>query len=296
MVIKRTPGEKAFDWFNVVLIFVLSFIFLYPMYYALCASFSTPLQLMRTSGFIFTPQGFTTDGYKVILHNPNIRTGYLNTLFIIVVGTSVNMLLTIMGAYVLSRRNLYFKKAMNLLLVFTMYFGGGMIPTYLVVKGVGLLNSRWALILPGAIGTWNLIVMKTSFQRVPASLEESARLDGANDWVVLFRIIVPVAKATIAVMVLFYVVGHWNAWFGASIYLRDRTKYPLQLVVREIVINQQQQDVSELGGADEATGSMLLQEIIRYCAIIVSTVPILCIYPFVQRYFVTGIMMGSIKE
>ncbi len=295
MVGKRTLGEKSFDVFNVILIAALTLIFLYPMYYTLCASFSTPIEVVKNRGLYWKPLGFSLDGYKVVLNNPNILSGYKNTLFILVVGTVVNMVLTIIGAYVLSRRNLYFKKFVTILIVFTMYFGGGLIPTYIVVKGVGLYDSHWALILPGAISTWNLIVMKTAFQRIPPSLDESAMLDGANDFVILFRIILPVAKATIAVIVLFYAVSHWNAWFGASIYLRQRSKYPLQLIMREILIDN---SLSNTSGAVDANVSeaFLLEEVIRYCTIIVSTVPILCLYPFLQKYFVSGVMMGSIKE
>lgn len=295
MIEKRTVGEKSFDVFNVLFIALLSVVFLYPMYYALCASFSNPVQLLTNRGLLWKPLGYSLDGYKVVLNNPNILNGYQNTLLILIAGTSVNMLLTVMGAYVLSRRNLYFKKAVTILIVFTMYFGGGLIPTYMVVKGIGLYNSRWALILPGAIATWNLIVMKTSFQRLPPSLDESAMLDGANDFVILFRIILPVAKATVAVIVLFYAVSHWNAWFNASIYLRDRTKYPLQLIMREILIDN---SVSNKSGSVDANISeaYILEELVRYSTIIVSTVPILCLYPFLQKYFVTGVMMGSIKE
>ena len=294
MVAKRSLGEKAFDILNVLLILILSFLFFYPIYYSICASFSNPISLMQVTGPLFRPVGFSTTGYSVILHNPNITSGYMNTLFILIVGTLLNMLLTTIGAYVLSRRNLYFKKFLSFLLVFTMYFSGGLIPTYLVVKSVGLYDSLWSLILPNAIATWNLVVMKTAFMRVPVSLEESARLDGANDWVVLFRIILPVTKATLAVMILFYAVGYWNAWFNASIYLRNRSKYPLQLVVREIIISQTVQDVSSLD--TNTSDALMLDQIIRYAAIIVSTIPILCVYPFVQKYFVTGMMMGSIKE
>jgi putative aldouronate transport system permease protein len=181
------------------------------------------------------------------------------------------------------------------MIVFTMYFGGGLIPNYMLVRALGLYNTRWALIIPGAIGTWNLVVMKTAFSAIPDSLEESARIDGANDFVILFRIILPVVKATIAVMMLFYAVGHWNAWFGAMIYLRNRSLYPLQLFLREILI------YSSSGGNTAAEASYddtraFIELLIKYCTIVVSTVPILFIYPFAQKYFVKGAMLGSLKE
>lgn len=298
MVTKRTRGEIVFDWVNVIFIAILSLLFIYPMYYSLCASLSDPLYVVSNTGLYWKPVGWNFEGYKTVLSNPNIINGYKNTLINVVLGTSINMLLTLFGAYALSRRQLKLKKLLTILIVFTMYFSGGMIPTYLVVKNIGLYNTRLALLLPGAVSTWNLIVMKTCFQQMPASLEESARLDGANDFTILFRIIIPLSQATIAVIALFYAVSHWNAWFDASIYLRGRDLYPLQLVLREILISGSTLTSAEsfsTGGMDMSQ-SYLIEELVKYCAIIVSTVPILCVYPFVQRYFITGIMMGSLKE
>ena len=229
-----------------------------------------------------------------MLHNPNVGIGYANTIFYVVVGTALSIFFSCLGAYTLSRPKLMFKKLFTLLVVFTMYFSGGMIPKYLVVKGVGLYNSRMAVILPGVISTWNMIVMRTSFRAIPQSLEESARLDGAGDFTILFRIIVPCAKATIAVMVLYYAVAQWNGWFDAMIYLQDRNKYPLQLFLREILL-------ININNANNAAGNdasdvLYLDTLVKYAMIIISTVPILCIYPFVQKYFMKGVMMGSIKE
>ena len=175
--------------------------------------------------------------------------------------------------------------------VFTMYFNAGMVPNFLLVKNLGMYNSMWALVLPGAVSTWNLIVMKTAFASVPVSLEESARLDGANDFVILGKIFLPLSKATVAVMILFYAVGHWSSWFNAMIYLQDRNKYPLQLIMREILISN-----STSGNSMADTDAMFLQEVVKYATIVVSTVPVLCIYPFAQKYFMTGVMMGSVKE
>lgn len=257
------------------------------------ASFSEPRQIMNHVGILLWPDGFSLEGYKVVLGNPNILNGYLNTIFYVVAGTALNILLSSMGAYVLSSKEFPMKRTISIAIVFTMYFSGGMIPNFLLVRGLGMYNSRLAMLLPAAINTWNLIMMRTSFAAIPDSLAESARIDGANDFTILFRIIFPVAKATIAVMVLFYAVGHWNSWFNAMIYLQDREKYPLQLILREILISNSSSG-NTVEAADEITN--FLGQLIKYCTIVVSTLPVLCIYPFVQKYFMTGVMVGAIKE
>lgn len=264
---------------------------LYPMWHVVMASFSDPIELMRHSGVILKPLGHSLEGYRVVLQNPNIPKSYFNTIFYVLAGTSINMLLTTMGAYALSRKGFLFRRTLTLLIVFTMYFNAGLVPNFLLVKGLGMYNSILALLLPGAISTWNLIVMKTAFQSIPVSLEESARLDGANDFTILFRIFLPLSKATVAVMILFYAVGHWSSWFHAMLYLRDRAKFPLQLIMREILISN-----SANGNASADSDVMFLQEVVKYATIVVSTVPILFIYPFAQKYFMAGVMMGSVKE
>lgn len=294
MIESKSASSKLFDILNSVFLGSLALLFLYPMIHVVMASVSDPSRLMAHRGILIWPEGFSLEGYRVVFKNPNIFTGYFNTLFYTIVGTAINVPLTAMGAYVLSRRGLALKKPITILIVFTMYFSGGLIPNFLLVKNMGLYNHRMALILPGVIATWNLIVMKTSFQQIPASLEESAKLDGANDFTILFRIIMPVAKATTAVMVLFYAVGHWNAWFNAMVYLQDREMYPLQLILREILIaNSAGGNVLDVAGDG---GAFLLDEVIKYCTIIISTVPILCIYPMLQKYFMKGVMLGSLKE
>ena len=293
MIESKSFASKAFDVFNYVFLFVLSLIFLYPMWYVLVGSISDPKQLFVFRGFLWKPLGFSLLGYKAAFNNPNVPTGYLNTLFYVGVGTAANVFVTALGAYTLSRPNLMFKKIFTIMVVFTMYFGGGMIPTFMVVKGVGLYNTRLALILPVLVNTWNMIVMRTAFKAIPVSLEESARLDGANEFVVLFRIIVPCAKATIAVMFLYYAVEHWNSWFNALIYLQDRDKYPLQLFLREILLIAVQNAASAEAG--DASDALYMDTLVKYALIIVSTAPILCIYPFVQKYFMKGVMMGSVK-
>jgi len=293
VVERKTIGERTFNGVNIFLLTLLSVIFLYPMWHCLMASFSDPVRLTGYRGFIFAPLGHSMEGYTAILRNRNIGTGYTNTIIYILVGTSINMLLTILGGYALSRKRLMLRRVLTLAFVFTMYVDFGLIPAFLNVKGLGLYNTRWALLLPGAISTYNLIVMRTAFQAIPASLEESAYIDGADDFVILFRIMLPLAKATLAVIVLFYAVGHWNAWFSAAIYLQNRDFFPLQLFLREILLANSSNAMMDLGSLDSVR---YLDELLKYCSIIVATVPILCVYPFIQKYFVTGVMLGSVKE
>lgn len=287
----KTLGEKIFNIVNVAILLLLTLIFAYPIWYCLVASFSDPGRLLMYRGVLLKPLGFTLIGYKTVLSNPNVLVGYANTLFYVGVGTILGMLFTILGAYGLSRRNLMLKRPLMLLVVITMYVDCGLIPNFLLIRQLGLYDSRWAVIFATLITTYNMIVMRTAFSQIPRSLEESAMLDGANDFVILWRIILPVSKATIAVVALFIACGRWNAWFNASIFLRDREKYPLQLFLREILI-------ANSTTANEGTsedGIYFLEAIIKYCTIIVATIPILCVYPFVQKYFVTGVMLGSVK-
>ena len=249
--------------------------------------------LIGDKGTMLKPLGFSLAAYKEVISNPNIASGYRVTLFVVVVGTALNVFLTSLGAFLLTRKNFPIKNALAYFIIFTMYFSGGMIPTYLVVyKMLRLGDSLWALILPGAISTYNLIIMRTNFAAIPVSLEESAQIDGANDFVILFRIILPLSLPIIAVMVLFYGVSHWNAWFNAMIYIRTRSKYPLQLILREILLlNSTESMMNDATGSDKYS----IGESIKYATIIVATLPILLVYPFIQKYFVKGIMTGAVK-
>ena len=287
---KRTPGMVIFDGINQIVITVITLLSLYPMFHVLVASFSEPIRIMNHQGPLLWPLGFSLEGYRIVINNPSVMTGYMNTIFYVIAGSAVNMVMTILGAYVLAQREFMPKKFCMVMIVFTMYFSGGIIPNFLLVRYLGMLNTRWALIIPTAIGTWNMLVLRTAFRVVPEALEDAARIDGANDLTILVRIMIPVSKATIAVILLFYAVGHWNSWFNAMIYLpRARNLYPLQLFLREILISSS----IEVSGAD--SGIDFIGELIKYSTTIVSTVPILCLYPFLQRYFVKGIMMGSVK-
>ena len=295
MVTKRAPGEIIFDIGNAVCLGILTLIFLYPMWYVIMAAFSDPARFVSHTGLLWLPEGFSLAGFKMVLRTASIVTGYGNTVLYVIAGTALNILLTSMGAYVLSRKKLYIRRFLSLAIVFTMYLSGGLIPFYLTVRNLGLYNTRLALILPVAVNTWNLIVMRTSMSQVPDSLEEAAKIDGANDFVILFRVILPVIKSTVAVMVLFYAVQHWNSWFNAMIFLQDRSKYPLQLFLREILLSGSMTDIAA-GSTGEDVNNVLTMNMLKYCTIVVSTLPILCIYPFLQKYFVKGVMIGSVKE
>ena len=290
--IKKTKGDKIFDTANAILMILLCFITLYPMWYVLCASFTENSYLVAHPGAIFWPHGFTVGSYKLAFSHPLILSGYLNILFVLAVSLPINIALTLFCGYFLAAKNVLFKKPVLFIVMFTMFFSGGMIPAYLNIRELGLYNSLWALILPGAMSVYNAIICRTAVQAVPESLTESAYIDGANDLVIVFRIILPLIMPTIAVLLLYYGVGHWNAWFNASIYLKDNSKLPIQNVLRSILIAN-----SNILNSAAAENDQVNQfaESIKYSTIILTTVPVLCIYPFLQKYFVKGVMIGAVK-
>lgn len=292
MVGKKSLGEKIFDGFNYALLTFMMIITIYPVVYVVLASLSDSNQLISHTGLLFKTLGFNTNAYSAVLANPNIASGYGVTLFVVVVGTALNVFFTAIGAFVLSRKDFPLNKPVTIMILFTMYFSGGMIPRYLFINDtLNMGNSMWSLLLPGLIATYNLIVMRTNFQSIPDSLEESAKIDGANDITILFKIILPLSKAIIAVMVLMYGVSRWNAWFDAMLFIRERSLYPLQIILREILISNSTDSMISGGTGDiEAIG-----ESIKYATIVVSTAPILCVYPFIQKYFTKGVMIGAVK-
>lgn len=294
IVFRESPGERAFSFATVALLSALMVVTVYPLIFVLLASLSNASELTQHRGLLVAPLGLTLEAYRRVFENPVILSGYRNTMFLVVVGTALNVLMTALGAYALSRRNVLFRDPAMFFIVFTMFFSGGLIPTYLLVsQTLNLQNSLWALILPGAVHTVNLIIMRTAFQAVPLALEEAARIDGANDWTILFRIYLPLSWPVVAVMILFYGVAHWNAFFSALVYIRDRDLYPLQLVLREILISSNVQNMA----TDVSSGDVLaIGETIKYATIIVATLPILLVYPYLQRYFVKGVTIGAIKE
>lgn len=276
-------GERIFYIADDLLMILLCVLILLPLIHVVAGSFSDGAAYMSHSGLLLWPLKPTTAAYESVIANQNIWTGYRNTLFIVIVGTALDMLFSLVAAYVLSRKKYMLKSFFNLMVVFSMYFSGGMIPFFLVVKGVGLYKSIWSLILPSLINVFNLVIVRTAMTGVPDSLEESAQLDGAGHLTILFRIITPLILPSVAVVGLYYAVSHWNSWFNAMLFIKDRKYYPLQLVLREILI---------LSDTDEG---YVMSETIQFATIVVATIPILCVYPFIQRYFVKGIMVGAVK-
>ena len=292
MNIKASNSRKLFVVANTLLLGLIGFFCLAPMLHVLACSLSDPMTLAREKTFLLWPLGqWNLSGYAAILSYKNILIGYGNTLFYVIIGTAMNLVMTSVAAYVLSRKRFILSSPIMMLVSFTMLFNGGMIPNYMLVQKLGLLDSYWSVLLPGAMSVFNLIIMRTSFREIPDALEESARLDGANELQILLRIILPVSKATLAVIALFVAVLFWNSWFTASIYLSDRNKWPLQLFLREILISNSQRTLD----SDVRSSVLAQQSLIKYCTIIVATLPILTLYPFLQRYFVKGVMIGAIK-
>ncbi|MCS7461367.1 carbohydrate ABC transporter permease [Paenibacillus doosanensis] len=289
----RSRDDKLFDTIVCLLAVIVLLIVLYPLLFVVSASFSDPVRVIEGKIWLL-PQGLTFDAYLHVFENESIWSGYRNTLIYTLAGTFINIVLTILAAYPLSQRDLPGRKTLMFLITITMFFSGGLIPTYLLIKSLGMINTIWALIVPGAISTYNLIVMRTFFQNgVPFELQESAWMDGASNFRLLFTIVLPLSMPIIAVMVLFYGVGHWNAYFNAMIYLKDRELFPLQLILREILILNQSENMG-LDGAG-MTERVMMAESIKYSVIIISSLPVLLLYPFVQKYFVQGVMIGSIK-
>jgi putative aldouronate transport system permease protein len=287
--IRRSRGEQIFNVFNIFLLSLLLLACLYPFWYVICASFSKSSLFMAHSGMLFKPVGFSTKAYEKVFENSMLWRGYANTIFYVVAGTAINIIMTVLGSYFLSRKDVPGKKAVMVFIIFTMYFSGGMIPGFLNIQDLGLYNTRWALLLPPAISTFNLIIMRTAMMSIDASLEESARLDGANHFTILFRLMMPLTRATVAVLVLYYGVAHWNSWFPAMLYLEDKAKEPLQIVLRQILIIN---DMSDMAVGEDTE---MISETIKHATILVSTLPILCLYPFLQKYFTKGMMVGALK-
>ena len=284
----KRNANSVFNIFNIIFMLCVIFVTAYPFYYVVIASFSDPTELSRFDSLLLLPLvPFTTVAYEKVFSMPLIVTGFKNTLFVLVVGVSINIFMTVLGAYFLTIKGPMLKDIVAFMIIFTMYFSGGLVPSYLNVKDLGMLDSLWALIIPGAINTTNLIIMKSAFQSVPDSLIEAARLDGATYFQSLFKIMIPLNKATIAVLVLYYGVAHWNSWFNASIYLSNSELFPIQLVMRNLMT------VSDVTmGADDM---LEYADLIKYALIVVTSTPILCLYPFLQKYFTKGVMVGAVK-
>lgn len=285
-------GEILFDTFNVLLMLVVAITILYPFWNLLVQSLNEGVT--NVNDLRLLPARFTTSNYKYVLENPYIWSGYRETLIRTVVGTALSVMVTMFGAYATSKKYLPMRRMFMLMIVIPMFFSGGLIPSYLWNVQLGLRNSRWALILPGLISSYNLIVMRNFFQGVPPDLEESARIDGANNIQILFAIYIPVSLAVLATVTLWVMVGHWNAWFDATIYINKAELYPLQVVLRRILLEgtQQLMDINPNIGESSQTAS---PDSIKAATVFVCLIPIMCVYPFLQRYFVKGTLVGAIK-
>lgn len=297
--IKLTGSDKAFNVFVYLFLTVVLIIVAYPLIYIVSASISDPFAVNSGQMLLF-PKGITFEGYQTIFENSALWRGYLNTIFYTALGTAINLFVTIPAGYALSRPDFAGKNLFTKLMMVTMFVSGGLIPTYILVTSMGLGNTVWALVLPNAASVYNIIVTRTFFQSsIPREIEEAAIMDGASDFRRFFSIILPLSKPIIAVMALFYGVGHWNQYFNALIYISDRDKYPLQMILREILVLQ---DMSS-NPTMQMTGEMAeflysqqqLGQVIKYGVMIVSTLPLILIYPFLQKYFVKGVMIGSLK-
>lgn len=293
---KQCLSNKAFDIVNILIMTFLTFVFVWPLIFVLSASVSDPATVTLGQVWLM-PKGFNLDGYKAIFNYKNIWVGYKNTVIYTVLGTVLNLFMTICAAYPLSRKDFMPGKVLTWIFMFTMFFPGGLIPTYLVVLKLRIYDTIWAMLLPSAVHVMYIIIMRTYFQiSIPQSLHEAAELEGANSAQVLWYIVLPLSGPILAVMALYYGVGKWNSFFDALVYMRSTSKYPLQLFLRDILINNQV-DMS-LAGLDPAAveAKMQLVQVIKYGVIVVASLPVLCVYPFVQKYFVKGVMIGAVKE
>lgn len=297
MVERKTSGRIVFNIINYALLVLIALCCILPMWHILMASISSPAMVEISNGLILWPLGKPSlNGYRYLAGYPKIWRGYKHTLFYVSGQCVISGFLTLIAGYVLSRKRFRYRNVLAGFISFTMLFHGGMIPTYMVVRNLHLLDTYWAMLIPGAMSVFYIIIMRTAIQEIPDSLEESARIDGAGELTILFRIILPLCKATFAVIILFVAVGKWNEWFSALLYLNKEEKYPLQMILRDILINMQTINNGSDVSADALNEQMQLYKVLmRYCSIVVSTLPILCIYPFVQKYFVSGVMVGSIK-
>ncbi|WP_168120114.1 carbohydrate ABC transporter permease [Paenibacillus sp. HB172176] len=295
---RETASDRAFAFFNHVFIGLLLIVILYPLIYIISASISDPV-MVNSGKMWLLPKKMTMEGYMRVFENREIWSGYLNTVMYTVLGTLLNLLITLPCAYALSRRGVAGRNAVMALLVFTMFFSGGLIPTFLLVKSLGLLDSIWAMLLPNAAAVWNIIVTRTYFQiSIPNEMLEAGEIDGGSPFRLFLSIVLPVSKPIIAVMALFYGVGHWNQYFNAMLYLSNRDLFPLQLILREILILEEM-SVSMLmngsGDLEAMAEQARVADIVKYAVMIVSMLPLLVAYPFLQRYFVKGFLIGSLK-
>lgn len=288
-----SPSRAVFLVVAVLFLLAVALVCFLPIWHVIMASISNPTQVNVSKGLILSPLGnVDVTAYKMLLSYQSLWTGYRNTIFYIILSCVITGVLTIIAGFVFSRNRFFYRNTFMLIISFTMLFNGGMIPTYMVIRNIGMVDTIWALVVPGALSVFNIILMRTSMQEISDSLEEAARLDGANDFVIMFKIVLPLCKATFAVIMLFTIVMKWNDYMSALLYLPTKTElYPLQMELRKILF----QSTKEITSASDVSSSTVYARNVEYGAIVISTLPILCVYPFVQKYFVTGMTIGAVK-
>ncbi len=296
----KVQGDFRFDVINMIALTILMLIFFYPMYLCLISAISSPEEVFA-GRVLLIPKGFNAEGFQRVLQNDSLWRGYLNSICYTILGTAINLALTMTGAFVLSRKTFALRGVLNWMVLITMFFGGGMIPTYLLVKNLGMLNTVWALVLPGAISTWNLIITRTFISSsIPDELQEAAQIDGCNNARFFVSIVLPNSSTIIAVIGLFYAVDHWLSYWNAMLYITKSEMYPLQLVLRDILLKaevalQNAQSGNDLDGGASIVELLRISESVKYIVVIAGTLPLLIVFPFVEKYFVKGVMIGSVK-
>lgn len=289
--VDETLGSKTFDVINTIIMIALIIVCFYPLWYVVVASFSSSAEVASSGGALLWPSSLQLGAYSKALSHPLISSGFKNIFMILLLALPLNMVMTLLAGFFMASKDVMFQKYITYFFLFTMFFSGGLIPTYLNQKGLGLYNNIWALVIPGALSIYNAIICRSAIEAIPDSLFESARMDGATDITILFKIITPLIKPTMAVLLLYYGVGHWNSWFSASIYIKDNALLPIQNVLRAVLLA----NSNMLNSGADAENINTYAETIKYAAIVMSTIPILCVYPFLQKYFVKGVMIGSVK-
>lgn len=289
VAVRETRSDKSFSIFRTVILALCCLIVLYPIYYMLIVSISDGYAVIRGEVTLL-PKGFSLDAYSALLSNEDVPRAYLNTVIYTVLGTIIAVLMTALCAYPLARKNCYGRGIMAMFVIFTMFFDAGMVSNLMVVVNLNLKNTVWAIVLPGAINVWYMVIMRTFFETIPIELYESAYIDGANELTIFLRIVLPLSKSIFATMVLFYAVGQWNSFFPALIYLDDSKLFPMQLILRNIVLG-----ATASGNTSVSFDTATLGQNIKYAAIFITVLPVLVVYPFAQKYFVKGIMVGSVK-
>lgn len=293
--IRKSFSRKVFECFNYLFLALLAFVCLMPMLHVLFSSISDPNWLNSHRGIVWWPHGFNLIGYDLVFQNVQLIRGFVNTVIYVALHWGIGLLLCLTGGYVLAKRNLLWGNAIMFIISFTMLFNGGIVPTYINLNNLHLIDTIWAVVLPGSLSVMNLILIRTAFTTVPESLVESARLDGAGEYRILWSISLPLIKATVATVSLYLIIGMWNSWFPAAMYLKDRALYPMQLILREILVVNENASVSAEAAASVAGDTNLYRQLVKYCTIVVSSVPMLVLYPFIMKYFKAGVRVGAIK-